>query len=316
MIVGKVREVWRYPVKSMAGERLEECAVGPSGLRGDRGWALRDDEAGEIRGAKNCPALMLCAALYREEPSGEGAPPHVDITLPDGSRTASDDPEVNARLSALVGRKVSLWPLRPASDRAHYRRAMPAAPLVGLLSRSRSFRRLALGVMRLARLDGSLREGFGREPGEPLPDLSVLPAHLFEFTSPPGTYFDAFPVHVLTTSSLEAMARLNPASVWDVRRFRPNFLIETGLGVEGLAEAGWGGAALRLGPLRLRCEIPTMRCSMTMQAQAGLPKDPRVLRTIVRDAGQNLGIYASVEAPGRVAAGDEVELVRDRQAET
>jgi hypothetical protein len=48
---------------------------------------------------------------------------------------------------------------------------------------------------------------------------------------------------------------------------------------------------------------------MTMQAQDGLPKDPRVLRTIVRDAGQNFGLYASVEAGARVSAGDEVELL-------
>lgn len=307
MIVGRVREVWRYPVKSMAGERLEACAAGPRGLYGDRGWALRDDEAGEIRGAKISPKLMLCSARYREEPA-EDKVPHVDITLPDGARTASDDPRVNARLSELVGRRVTLWPLRPASDRAHYRRAMPAARLVGLLSRSRGFRRLALGVMRLARLDGELRKDFGREPGEPLPDLSALPAELFEFTSPPGTYFDAFPVHLVTTSTLDTLARLNPASRWDARRFRPNFLIETGVGVEGLAEAEWGGRELRLGSLAVKCEMPTVRCSMTIQAQEGLPKDPQILRTIVRDAGQNLGAYASVAAPGRVAVGDAAEL--------
>jgi uncharacterized protein YcbX len=308
MNVGRVREVWRYPVKSMAGERLEACGVGARGLYGDRGWALRDDEAGEIRGAKISPALMLCSARYREEPDGESVP-HVDITLPDGTRTASDDPRVNALLSELVKRKVTLWPLRPASDRAHYRRAMPAARLVGVMSRSRTFKRLAFGVMRVARLDGGLRRDFGREPGEPLPDLSVLPAELFEFTSPPGTYFDAFPVHVVTTSTLDALARLNPDSQWDARRFRPNFLIETDGGVEGLAEAGWGGRELHVGGLGLKCELPTMRCSMTIQAQRGLAKDPKILRTIVRDAGQNLGVYASVNAGARVAVGDAAELL-------
>ena len=308
MNVGRVREVWRYPVKSMAGERLDMCEVGARGIYGDRGWALRDDGAGEIRGAKISPKLMLCSARYREEPTADTVP-HADITLPDGTHTASDDPEVNARLSELVGRKVTLWPLRPASDRAHYRRAMPAARLVGLLSRSRTFRRLVLGVMRVARLDGDLRKDFGREPGEPLPDLAALPAELFEFTSPPGTYFDAFPVHVVTTATLDALARLNPTSRWDARRFRPNFLIETDGGVEGLVEAGWSGRALRLGSLEVKCEMPTVRCSMTIQAQDGLPKDPQILRTIVRDAGQNLGAYANVNAPGRVAVGDTAELL-------
>jgi len=292
----------------MAGERLDACEAGARGLYGDRGWALRDEEAGEIRGAKQSPALILCAARYRGQPAAGAAPPHADITLPDGSQTATDAPDVNGRLSELVGRRVTLWPVRAASDRAHYRRAMPFARTVGLLSRSRSFRRLAQATLRVAGRDGWLREGFGREPGEPLPDLSVLPPALFEFTSPPGTYFDAFPIHLLTTASLDALARLNPDSAWDARRFRPNFLIETPAGVEGQVEAGWGGRTLRVGRLRLRCEMPAPRCSMTIQAQAGLPKDPRVLRTIVRE-GQNLGFYANVEAAGRVEVGDEVELL-------
>ena len=309
MIVGRVKEVWRYPLKSMAGERLEAAPVGARGLWGDRGWALRDEEAGEIRGAKISPALMLCAARYREEPAAEGEPPHADITLPDGTETATDDPRVNELLSQLVKRRVTLWPLQPASDLAHYRRAIPAARVVGFLSRSRSFRRLALGAMRLAGKDKELREDFGRLPGEPMPDLSALPAEIFEFTSPPGTYFDAFPVHLLTTASLASLARHAPDAAWDARRFRPNFLVETSEGVEGLIESGWGGRALRVGGLRLKCEMPTPRCSMTIQAQAGLPKDPRVLRTIVREAKQNFGMYASVESAGRVRVGDEAELL-------
>jgi uncharacterized protein YcbX len=309
MFVGRVREVWRYPLKSMAGERLEAASVGARGLYGDRGWALRDEQAGEIRGAKRSPALMLCAARYRGEPAAVGAPPHADIELPDGSQTSTDDPKVNGLLSDLLGRKVTLWPLRPASDRAHYRRAIPAARVLGFLSRSRNFRRLAVGAMRLAGKDRELREDFGREPGEPLPDLSLLPAEIFEFTSPPGTYFDAFPVHLLTTASLSALARHAPGTAWDARRFRPNFLIETADGVEGLVESDWGGRTLRVGGLTLRCEMPAPRCSMTIQAQAGLPKDPRVLRTIVKEAKQNFGMYANVESAGRVSVGDEVILV-------
>ena len=308
MFVGRVKEVWRYPLKSMAGERVEAASVGARGLWGDRGWALRDEAAGEMRGAKISPKLMLCAARYRAEPGAEGAPPHADITLPDGAATSTDAADVNERLSALLGRRVTLWPLRPASDRAHYRRAIPAARVVGLLSRSRSFRRLALGAMRLAGKDKELREDFGRLPGEPLPDLSALPAEIFEFTSPPGTYFDAFPVHLLTTATLEAMSRRAPDTVWDVRRFRPNFLIETSEGIEGLVESSWVGRLLRVGGLTLKCEMPAPRCSMTIQAQAELPKDPRVLRTIVK-VGQNLGLYANVLTAARVSVGDEVELL-------
>jgi uncharacterized protein YcbX len=93
-----------------------------------------------------------------------------------------------------------------------------------------------------------------------------------------------------------------------VRRFRPNFLIETKADIKGSVEAEWEGRKLHVGGVELKCEIPTPRCGMTIQAQAGLEKDPSILRTIVRDADQNLGIYASVIKSGGVKVGDLVEL--------
>src|SRR5438046_10423198 len=67
--LGRVIEIWRYPVKSMGGEELERCALGKLGVPGDRGWAVRDEAAGEIRGAKKLPALLQLAARYLEEPA-------------------------------------------------------------------------------------------------------------------------------------------------------------------------------------------------------------------------------------------------------
>ena len=308
MIIGTVRELWRYPVKSMAGERLDHCSVGLGGLLGDRGWAVRDDVVGEIRGARHFPPLLRCAARYRAPP-GAGPLPPVDLTLPDGTRVGSDAPEVHARLSALVGKPVSLWPLQPASHRAHYRRAYAGARIIGQLSRSRLFRKALRCILPYTSWEASARALMGREPHEPLPDFTRFPAALFEFTSPPGSYFDAFPLHLLTTASLNAMARVNPAARWDVRRFRPNLVLATDGTLEGLAEAEWPGRTLRLGDLTVRCEMLTARCRITMQAQADLPNDPSVLRTIVREAGQELGLYASVIHPGRVALGDVVELL-------
>lgn len=69
MIIGMVGEVWRYPVKSMGGERLDDCAVGTAGLLGDRGWAVHDDVAGEIRGERHLPLLLPYAARYWEPPT-------------------------------------------------------------------------------------------------------------------------------------------------------------------------------------------------------------------------------------------------------
>jgi uncharacterized protein YcbX len=285
-IVGTVAEIWRFPLKSMAGEMLDAATIGDDGIVGDRGWAVRDEGAGEIRGAKKIPKLMTCSARYLDEPA-TGRVPHVRIELPDGEAMTTDDPNAATRLSEYLGRKVSLWPRRPASDREHYRRAAPDNP----------------------DFETELRGIFGRKPDEPLPDLSVFPQELFEFTSPLGTYFDAFPFHVLTTASLQRLAELNPQAVFDRRRFRPNVLIATAPGANGFVETEWVGRTLEVGGAAFRCEIPTVRCSMTTHEQEGLPKDPSVLRTIVRDAAQNVGVYASIVRPGRIAMGDEARLL-------
>jgi hypothetical protein len=284
--VGTVIEIWRYPVKSMAGEQVARAAVGPLGLPGDRGWAVRDDVAGEVRGAKKFPLLLQCAARYEEEPTAGRVPP-AEITFPGGDRLRSDDPRVADALSDLLGRRVTLWPLEPPDNRDHYRRAPPDS----------------------GDMEAELRAVFGRLPDEPLPDLSVFPPELFEFTSPLGTYFDAFPLHLLTTASLRELAERTPGSRFDRRRFRPNLLIEPSVGATGLVETAWCGRELRIGAVTIGVEMPCVRCSMTVQPQGDLPKDPAVLRTIVRDADQSLGVYARVLSAGTMAVGAAVELV-------
>jgi uncharacterized protein YcbX len=308
MLIGTVEQIWRYPVKSMAGERLSECLVGPLGLPGDRGWAIRDEIKSEVKTGTRIPLLMQCASKYRDEPDDEHIP-HVTIIFPDGSSVASDDTEINARLSAVLGRAVRLWPRQPASDKEHYRRPGTAARVIAPLTEIPGFRALLPTLTKLPTLDSTLREAFSRTPEEPIPDISKLPKELFEFTSPPGTYFDAFPIHVLTTASLAVMSQSNPDADWDVRRFRPNFFVKTEDGVEGLIESEWEGRTLRIGSAEVKCEMPAVRCGMTTNAQTGLPKDNSVLRTIVKKAEQNLGVYANVLKHGRVSQGDPVELV-------
>lgn len=308
MFIGTVQQIWRYPVKSMAGETLNECTVGLSGIPGDRVWAVRDEKIGEITNAKHIPMLIQCAAQFQEQPTGDTIP-GVEITFPDGARVKSGDTDVNSRLSELLGKEVTLWPLQPSSNKAHYRRKSAAARTLGRLSRFKAFRDALPAILKLTNQEDTVREAFSREAGEPIPNLSVLPPEVLEFTSPPGTYFDAFPINVLTTASLEAMARFNPNAAWDVRRFRPNFLIKTNEEFEGLIESDWGGRRLRVGSVELKCEIPCPRCGMTIQAQSGLPKDSSVLRSIVKDANQSLGMYASVVLSGGISVGDQVELL-------
>lgn len=308
MLVGTIQQIWRYPVKSMAGERLSECSVQALGITGDRGWALRDEVAREITNGKRIPLLMQCASRYREEPRDHSIP-QVEIRFPNGTRIGSDDPLVNDRLSEVLGKDVTLWPLQPAADKSHYRRAKFTSRLAGRLSQFSAFRSMLPALTSFGSMNVALREVFSREAGEPIPDISLLPPEVLEFTSPPGTYFDAFPIHLLTTASLEAMSHHNASAVWDVRRFRPNFFIKTEDGIEGLVEPTWAGRTLRIGTVELKCEIPTARCGMTTHSQPGLPKDPSVLRSIVKDADQNLGVYANVISSGKVLEGDRVELL-------
>ncbi|NNL85396.1 MAG: MOSC domain-containing protein [Myxococcales bacterium] len=282
-VVARVRNIWRYPVKSMMGEELSKCRVDEWGIPGDRGWALRDSV--QVRGAKKFPVLMQCRARYRSEPD-QGLMPPVEFELPDGARAASDDRDIDARLSDLVGKEVKLYPRLPAEEHEHYRRN--------------------------EKLDAAAaREMFGRTPDEPLPDLSTIPRDILdeitEFTSPLGTYFDAFPVHLLTTSWLDALRVENPKARFEAPRFRPNFFLE-GAGA-GFAEEAWCGKRIRIGSVELLCETPTVRCSMTTQATEDLPKDPKVLRTIVQASGQNVGAYARVVKAGTLRVGDPVELL-------
>jgi uncharacterized protein YcbX len=284
MVVGSLGSIWRHPVKSMEGERIERTPVGENGIPGDRAWAVRDEERGGIRGAKKIPGLMTCRARYPEEPSAGRVPPP-ELTLPDGQTVRVDAPDAAERVSRAVGRKVTLWPLRPASDREHYRRGPPDH----------------------ADVESELRAVFGRTREEPLPDLARFPRDLVQFESPPGTYFDAYPLLLLTEATLRRLRALAPASRIDVRRFRPNLVIDTA--DEGFVEAGWVGRELSIGSARLRVIDPCPRCVMITHGFGDLPRDPGLMRTVVRDADQNVGVYATVVRPGELARGDAVELV-------
>jgi uncharacterized protein len=269
-----------------------------------------------VRGGKKWPVLMQCEARFDREPGpAAGATPSsipsVTITLPDGSTVNSLDPDCDARLSSLTGAQVQLCALEPADNRAHYRRAQPGAQIAGLLARSTAFR----GVLNTLAHHGpgaaALRRDFGREPGEPMPDISVFPAEVIEYTSPPGTYYDAFPLHFVTSASLAHMARLHPEASWDARRFRPSFVIETLPELTGAIELSFAGRRLRVGEVELACTVPAPRCSMVMQAQSGLARDPSVLRSIVKDSAQNMGMYAAVTQRGTLREGDAVELLAE-----
>lgn len=111
-VVGAVRELWRYPVKSMLGEQLSAVTATERGLQGDRLFALIDDETGHVVSAKNprrWPTMFAFQARLRS-----GASTDVEITLPDGTILASDASKVNVVLSERLGRKVTLTNVPPS----------------------------------------------------------------------------------------------------------------------------------------------------------------------------------------------------------
>jgi hypothetical protein len=121
------------------------------------------------------------------------------------------------------------------------------------------------------------------------------------------SHFDDGPVHLVTTASLAALARHHGRDV-DVRRFRPNLVIDTG-DVDGFVEQGWLGRRVAVGDdVLLEVVAPMPRCVMVTQPQRDLPPDEGLLRRVTDVAGMDFGVLAEVVTPGRVAVGDRVRV--------
>jgi uncharacterized protein YcbX len=130
-----------------------------------------------------------------------------------------------------------------------------------------------------------------------------------DYPCPPGSFFDAAPLHVMTTATLAALHALYPGGRFDVRRFRPNVVVDTGTAT-GCIEEGWVGRTLAIGgQARAPVLMSTIRCVMTTLPQEDLPRDPKILRTVARSTSGNAGIYAAVELRGRVRVGDSLRLI-------
>ena len=115
---GSVKALWRYPVKSMAGSKLDEAAITESGILGDRAYAVIDAASGRVGSAKTPKKWDKLLALTADfvAPPRIGAPlPPVRIVWPDGSAASSDGGDADARLSATLGRPVTLTSERPAT---------------------------------------------------------------------------------------------------------------------------------------------------------------------------------------------------------
>jgi hypothetical protein len=209
-----VQEIWRYPVKSMAGETLEEADLTESGFAGDRVLQVRN-KAGRILSARTRPLLLRHRATL-----GSG-----NQVLVDGRPWTDDDVARDVEEAAGAG-------------------------------------------ARLVQSDSADR-------------------------------FDILPLLIATDGMLAAVG-------YDLRRFRPNLVIG---GVPGLSERQWEGARLRIGPVVIGMEDLRSRCIMTTFDPDTGQQDLGVLRRVQKEFNGRLGLNSYVVAPGRISAGDEVELI-------
>jgi hypothetical protein len=281
--VGAVVALWRYPVKSMLGEELNAAELTDRGLVGDRAYALVDRETGKVASAKNprkWGKLFDCRAAFVAPPQPGEPPPPVRIELPDGQVVTGGADDVDRALSALLGRQVTL------------KAVAPEAP---------SLEEYWPDIEGLAHREAVTDEGIGSG-------------------APPGTFFDAYAVHLLTTATLDRLRALYPAGRFEVRRFRPNLVVETPAGAAGFVENDWVGRTVAVGEgVRLSVAGPCPRCVMTTLPQADLPRDVGILRTaadhnrvpipaFADEPMPSVGVYAAAERGGLLHRGDPVQL--------
>jgi MOSC domain-containing protein len=290
-IVGSVAALWRFPVKSMQGEPLEQAELTTQGLVGDRAYALIDTDTGKVATAQNVRLfsdLLGCQADFVAPPQADHEIIPVRITLPDGTTVTSDSSDVDHVLSSYLGREITL--ARTAPDDFTIDQYHP------------DIENLHPAGYRDTTVAQKLGAALFAELGLPSP-------------VPNGSFFDLFPVSVLTTSTLNQLSELQAQSCFDQRRFRMNVIICTP--DAGFIENDWIGRELVIGDVvRLRMVMPDPRCVMTTLAQPDLPKDADVLRTLAQynlvEIGSGLfpcaGVYAVVEAPGTLHVGDSVTL--------
>jgi MOSC domain-containing protein len=109
LVVGTVDSLWRFPVKSMLGEQVDELVIASRGVIGDRASALIDLETGKIISAKHPRIggrLLSFRARYVEPPVDEESLPPVEITRPDGSVVSSDAGDIDDVPSNAFGSPV------------------------------------------------------------------------------------------------------------------------------------------------------------------------------------------------------------------
>ncbi|WP_046179300.1 MOSC domain-containing protein [Domibacillus tundrae] len=268
MTSATIASLWRYPVKSMIGEEINACDLTEKGLLGDRAFGVIDLSSGKLANAKN-PLKWPDMFQYR---AAFTEPPELTKPIPPVRITF---PDGQTMLSTDEEQDEKL---------------------------TESFGR----TVQLANPSSHDIQFEGYIP-EDMKELEN-PGTIFTRNSPQETFFDIAMVHIITTSTIDTLRKHIPESRIEPRRFRPNIIIHVP-DAEGFIENEWVGKVLTIGGrVQLKILQPTQRCVMTTLAQGDLPKDPNVLKSIVKNNAGSFGVYASVVKNGEIRIGDSIHI--------
>jgi uncharacterized protein len=254
-------QLWRHPVKSFQGEPLDAALLEDDGLQFDRAFGIIDQSTGKILTARREPALLFAKAHVSAAGELTVAVPLPGMETEKRREFIGMSPELDAALSAWLGREVALVPAKnhPTVSAENF--------------------------------DDALDESG--------------PVH--DWQLPEGRFVDSAPLLLITTATLESGAGIYPEGRWDVRRFRPNLVVDAN-GTSWL-EDGWRNLVLRVGEVELSVQKPCTRCTMVTRAQPGIPADSTIFRSLAHEHGATFGVLCDVRTPGTLHVGDELHLL-------
>ena len=236
--LGHISAIFRYPIKSMAGESLDSARIGWHGLEGDRRLAFRrlaDRGAFPWLTASRLPELVLYEPIGRQDTTGEPLPTH--IRTPDGKEYGLTDEALVKEIATRHRADVELM-------------------------------QLSHGI------------------------------------------FDEAGVSAITLGTIRSIA-LEAGHDADVRRFRPNLVIDT-KAAQPFEEDGWVGKILEFGSDGIGPAISvTMRdkrCVMINLDPDTAVASPEVMKTVIRMNENHAGVYGTVVRTGELRVGQVVSL--------
>ena len=252
-----VQQIWRYPVKSLQGERLDSTEV-TDVIPGDRGWGIIDNRTGHLLSAKRVPRLLEGQARIIRD--------HCVLTI-DRNEFSSEEDKINEKLSDWLERPVTLSKPNTGETRN----------------------------IEIEWDDGT---------AEILQDPDV-----FEFSTAPGWFFDSSSsLNLMGSATLVFLEkRVGPGS-GDVRRFRPNLLVETEKPFE---ENDWVGKSLRIGTAEAFVKKRTDRCIVITRGIGEYSASRSTLRFLSDHHDREARISMNPKQHGVIRNGD---LFKDHEA--